>query len=74
VIADVIMPRMTGAALVKAVQVLVPDIKVLFVSGYANDTLAANGVGNGAVFLQKPFLPITLIEKVSDLLSASPSR
>ncbi len=69
IIADVIMPRMTGAALVEAVQVLLPDIKVLFVSGYANDTLAVNGVGDESAFLQKPFLPTTLTEKVAELLS-----
>jgi two-component system, cell cycle sensor histidine kinase and response regulator CckA len=74
IIADVIMPRMTGAALVEAVQVLAPDIKVLFVSGYANDTLAANGVGDEPAFLQKPFLPTALMEKVAELLSVPPGR
>lgn len=74
IVADVIMPRMTGAALIQAVQVLVPDTKVLFVSGYASDTLAANGVGDESAFLQKPFLPTTLMEKVAELLSVSPGR
>ena len=74
IIADVIMPRMTGAALVEAVQVLAPDIKVLFVSGYANDTLAANGVGDEPAFLQKPFLPTALMEKVAELLSVPSGR
>jgi two-component system, cell cycle sensor histidine kinase and response regulator CckA len=74
IIADVIMPRMTGAALVEAVQVFVPDIKVLYVSGYAVDTLAANGVVGESAFLQKPFLPIALTEKVSELLSVSSGR
>jgi CheY-like chemotaxis protein len=74
IIADVIMPRMTGAELVEAVQAFVPDIKVLFVSGYASDTVAANGVGDEPAFLQKPFLPTTLTDKVSELLSVAPSR
>jgi signal transduction histidine kinase len=74
IIADVIMPRMTGAELVEAVQAFVPDIKVLFVSGYASDTVAANGVGDEPAFLQKPFLPTTLTDKVSELLSVSPGR
>jgi len=74
IIADVIMPRMTGAALVEAVKVFSSDIKILFVSGYANDTLAANGVGDEPAFLQKPFLPTTLTEKVSELLSKPPDR
>jgi two-component system cell cycle sensor histidine kinase/response regulator CckA len=74
IIADVIMPRMTGAALVEAVQVLLPDIKVLFVSGYSGDTLAANGVGDEFAFLQKPFLPTALTEKVAELLSVPSGR
>jgi len=71
IIADVIMPRMTGAALVEAVKVFVPDIKVLFVSGYAGDTITANGVGDESAILQKPFLPTALTDKVAELLSAS---
>ena len=55
IIADVIMPRMTGAALVEAVQAFVPDIKVLFVSGYASDTVAANGVGDESSIPAKAF-------------------
>jgi CheY-like chemotaxis protein len=74
IIADVIMPRMTGAELVEAVQAFVPDIKVLFVSGYASDIVAANGVGDEPAFLQKPFLPTTLTDKVSELLSVLPDR
>jgi signal transduction histidine kinase/ActR/RegA family two-component response regulator len=74
IITDVVMPRMKGAKLVEGVKAMVPDIKILYISGYASDTLAANGVGADAAFLQKPFLPDTLTEMVQELLSAAPER
>jgi len=68
IITDVIMPRMKSAAFVEGVKAMRPDTRVLYMSGYAGDTLQANGVAEGVPFLQKPFLPNTLIEKVHELL------
>jgi len=68
VIADVIMPRMKGAAFIEAVKAMRPEARVLYMSGYAGDTLQAIGVTGESPFLQKPFLPSTLIEKVRELL------
>ena len=73
VIADVIMPRMNTPALVHAVRALQPEAQVLYMSGYAGDTLQANGLAETMPFLQKPFLPTTLIEKVQELLRNAPS-
>ena len=73
-IADVVMPRMKGAVLVQGVRAMIPSIKVLYISGYAGDTLSANGVDDQAAFLQKPFLPSALTEKVDELLSASSTQ
>jgi CheY-like chemotaxis protein len=68
VITDVIMPRMKSVAFVEGVRVMRPDTCVLYMSGYAGDTLQANGVSEDTPFLQKPFLQTTLIEKVRELL------
>jgi two-component system, cell cycle sensor histidine kinase and response regulator CckA len=68
VIADVIMPRMKSTAFIEAVKAMRPEARVLYMSGYAGDTLLANGVDDDSPFLQKPFLPTTLIEKVRELL------
>src|SRR5215217_2969209 len=73
VITDVIMPRMKSTALVQGVKAMHPEARVLYMSGYAGDTLLANGVDEHTPFLQKPFLPTTLIEKVRELLSSAPS-
>jgi two-component system cell cycle sensor histidine kinase/response regulator CckA len=74
VITDVIMPRMKSAAFVEGVKAMRPDVRVLYMSGYAGDTLQANGVGEDTPFLQKPFLPTTLIEKVRELLQTPSSH
>jgi len=58
---------------VQGVKAMHPEARVLYMSGYAGDTLLANGVDEHTPFLQKPFLPTTLIEKVRELLSSAPS-
>jgi signal transduction histidine kinase/CheY-like chemotaxis protein len=74
IITDVIMPRMKSAAFVEGVKAMRPETRVLYMSGYAGDTLQANGVAEGVPFLQKPFLPNTLIEKVHELLETGCAR
>ncbi len=74
VITDVIMPRMKSAVFIESVKTMRPETNVLYMSGYAGDTLQANGVSEHTPFLQKPFLPSTLLEKVGELLSAPSSK
>jgi signal transduction histidine kinase len=71
VVTDVIMPRMKSAALVEGVKAMQPEAKILYMSGYAGDTLEASGIHEDTSFLQKPFLPTTLVEKVRELLKAA---
>jgi DNA-binding NtrC family response regulator len=74
VIADVIIPRMKSTAFIEAVKTMRPEARVLYMSGYAGETLLANGVNDDLPFLQKPFLPTTLIEKVRELLHVPTPR
>ena len=74
VIVDVIMPRMKSASFVEALKAMRPETPVLYMSGYAGETLEANGITDSMPFLQKPFLPTTLLEKVHELLQAPQSR
>lgn len=67
-ITDVILPRMKAAVLAQGAKTMLPQIKVLYISGYAGDMLVAHGVDAQAAYLQKPFLPQVLIEKVAELL------
>ena len=74
VITDVIMPRMKSSTFIEGVHAMRPEAKVLYMSGYAGDTLQANGVQDDMPFLPKPFLPTTLIEKVRELLQTAQPR
>lgn len=69
-ITDVILPRMKAAVLVQGAKTMFPLIKVLYISGYAGDMLVSHGVDAEAAYLQKPFLPQALIERVTELLLA----
>ncbi len=69
-ITDVILPRMKAAVLAQGARTMFPGIKVLYISGYAGDMLGAHGVDAQAAYLQKPFLPQAIIDKVGELLEA----
>ena len=66
---DVVMPQMHGKELADQARRLVPDLKVLFVSGYAGGILAAHGIGDESpYFLRKPFQARELLERVQALV------
>ena len=70
VISDVVMPRMNGREFTERLLELRPDIKVLFVSGYADDVVLRTGISiHGTPFLQKPFSLRQLGSMVNELLS-----
>lgn len=69
---DVTMPGMDGPALAKQIQKERPEIKVLYMSGYAtNFMMHDGGVAPGTNFLEKPFHPSTLLNKVREVLDSS---
>jgi CheY-like chemotaxis protein len=68
-VTDVVMPQISGPEVAKAVQSHVPQIKILFMSGYTDHSAFANGVLSPTVnFIQKPFSPQALAKKVRDAL------
>jgi PAS domain S-box-containing protein len=68
-ITDVVMPGMNGQQLKERIEKDLPDIKVLFMSGYAADAVAHRGIlENDVQFLQKPFSNRSLGEKVREVL------
>ncbi len=67
VLTDVIMPGMSGNDMVQEIRSLLPDVKVLFMSGYTADLVARSGVvEEGMHFIQKPFDISTLSVKIED--------
>jgi CheY-like chemotaxis protein len=66
---DVVLPGLSGMAVVKQLAQMHPGPKTLFMSGYADETIAYHGLlESGAALLQKPFSPIDLARKVRSLL------
>lgn len=66
---DVVMPRMSGKELAAQLAVLRPTIKVVYMSGYTDNTLFHQGQLEAAVeFLHKPFTPVALARMVRKVL------
>ena len=71
---DVVMPLMNGREVAEKLAKLHPQMKILFMSGYTDDTVVRHGVlESGMAFLQKPFSPDTLARKVREVLDAQES-
>lgn len=69
---DVVMPGMGGRELARRLASLQPHMKVLYTSGYTDDTVIRHGVlQSGMAYIQKPFNSVTLTGKVRELLDAS---
>ncbi len=72
-VTDVVMPNVSGPELASAVQADHPDIRVLFMSGYTDDAVVRQGLLKADVaFLQKPYTPLGLAQKVRQTLDVSP--
>jgi len=69
VITDVVMPGMNARAMAERIRKIWPTVRVLFMSGYHDDDVMLQSLANAKVdFLQKPFLPHDLAEKVRAVL------
>ena len=66
---DVVMPKMGGRELSERLKRLRPDLKVLYLSGYAHDAMVHNGaLDRGVALLEKPFTKAELLHKVREVL------
>ncbi len=70
-LADLVMPGMNGRQLAEALVARRPDLRVLFMSGYTDDSVIRRGAeAAGIALLQKPYSPTLLEERVRAALDA----
>ncbi|MCK6483528.1 MAG: PAS domain S-box protein [Phycisphaerae bacterium] len=71
VMTDVVMPGMSGQEVASALRERRRDLKVLFASGYTEDTISHHGVlDEGVSFIPKPYTPSSLARRVREVLDA----
>jgi len=68
-LADIVMPGMSGSELAKLLKPLYPEIKILYMSGYTDNAIIRHGVlEKGVNYIQKPFTMEALARKVREVL------
>jgi len=74
-ITDVVMPGMSGPNLAARLTQQMPNLHVLYMSGYTDDATEVHGAFWGGVpLLQKPFTPSQLAESVRMALDHNPAQ
>jgi two-component system cell cycle sensor histidine kinase/response regulator CckA len=72
VVSDVVMPEMDGPTLLKEMRRRNPSLKIIFVSGYAEDAFEKNlPEGGQFAFLAKPFTLKQLVAAVKETIAAN---
>ena len=69
-VSDVVMPGLGGREFAERALKLRPGMKVLFVSGHTEDIVLKEGIKTGTPFLQKPYTPAALAQKVRETLDS----
>ncbi|HEU5303066.1 MAG TPA: PAS domain S-box protein, partial [Gemmatimonadales bacterium] len=75
VLTDLVMPEMGGSELVERIRAHNPEVRVLFMSGYADRPVTDNGSDyDGTGFVEKPFTVETLIRRLREVLDSEVGR
>lgn len=72
-LADMLLPELSGSDLAEKLLEQRPGLKVLFVTGYVEGDIVQRCINDlGADFLDKPFLPSALLQHVRDAIGVAP--
>ena len=70
VLTDIIMPGLSGPALVQRLLPATPELKVLYITGYSEEAIRQHGMlPAGGALLEKPFTAHQLAERVREALA-----
>ena len=67
---DVVMPGMFGYELSRRLESLVPKMKVIYMSGYTDQSIIRSALMRGASFIQKPMTPEAVVRQIRQALDA----
>lgn len=71
IVMDVVMPRLNGRQAYIEISKIRPQVKVLFVSGYAPDFIESKGIATeGFTFINKPVAPMALLKTIREILDS----
>jgi two-component system cell cycle sensor histidine kinase/response regulator CckA len=74
ILTDIVMPEMKGTDMVAQIKTLLPSAKIIYMSGYSNHAIIEPELAqNLAHFIQKPFMPKDLLEKIEFVCLATSS-
>jgi len=67
---DVVLPGKNGQELAGEMRTLQPELKVMFISGYAENAVTRQQLGDGTLYLPKPFSADSLLKKIEQVCGA----
>ena len=71
ILTDVVMPEMNGKKLIESLAGINENKKVLYMSGYTDNAIETQGILDEEThFIQKPFTPIDLFNKIQNVLKS----
>jgi len=73
VVSDIVMPKLNGVQLLRQLSILLPELPVILMSGYAGPDLAERGIQAPCSVLAKPFRPEQLVAEVRRCIRGQPT-
>jgi two-component system cell cycle sensor histidine kinase/response regulator CckA len=68
VLTDIVMPKMRGPALAQQLKSVLPDVRIVYMTGYLEQTGGSDDFLQGAYFLQKPFTRDSIVGGVAEAM------